>query len=301
MTDDSSKYPPDIQKLFQPKPPLVYIPPTDYPPEERSTLSITPISNYKNFIKNYVENDLPKREARISKPELSTHKKKLLDAQNKRQQSKDSFNRQLQDWNDPELLARNEKEVMKDPYKTVFIARLDYSLTEVDISQSFRKFGVINSISIIRDHEGKSRGYGFIVYEQETDAHACVSELSRTGIKLKDRNILVDIERSRVWRNWKPRRLGGGLGGRGYLKEGRAASAAASGRRMHIANNPTTHYQPNNVHRQATSQYKVPTHTNSTQIQSSSKYQPISQPRPYNYSSSQPSSGRSIRSIRGGE
>lgn len=278
----------------------MYIPPTDYPPEERSTLPIAPISNYKNYIKDYLDNELPQRESRTFKPEVSEHKKKLLNAQNKRQKQNESFDRQMRDWNDPELLAKNEKEVMKDPYKTVFIARLDYSLTELDISQYFRKFGVIDSILIIRDHQGKSRGYGFIVYERDTDAQACFSELSRTGAKLKERTILIDIERSRVWRNWKPRRLGGGLGGRGYSKEGRVASAAASGRRLHIANNSMPHYPPNIVHKQSVPPHKAPIYTH-TETQSSQKYQSISQPKPYNYTPSQTSSGRSIRSIRGGE
>ncbi|KAI5958251.1 hypothetical protein KGF57_002606 [Candida theae] len=305
MTDDSSKYPPDIQKLFQPKPPLVYIPPIDYPPEERSTLPITPISNYKSHVKDYLEHELPKRESLTEKPELSQHKKKLLKANDKRQKQKDSFDRQLRDWNDPELLAKHEAEIMKDPYKTVFVARLDYSLKEIDLSNYFRKFGVIESVSIIRDHEKRSKGYGFIVYERDIDAQACVSELSRTGVKLKERTILVDIERSRVWRNWKPRRLGGGLGGRGYSKEGRVASAAASGRRLHIANNSSVppHFPPSNVHKHNPPAYISPAHayTPPANVPSPSKYQPISQPKPYSYNSTQTSSGRSIRSIRGGE
>lgn len=38
------------------------------------------------------------------------------------------------------------------------------------------------------------------------------------GIRIKDRRIKVDVERGRTMKDWKPRRLGGGLGGRGYTK-----------------------------------------------------------------------------------
>lgn len=38
------------------------------------------------------------------------------------------------------------------------------------------------------------------------------------GIRIKDRRVLVDVERGRTVKGWKPRRFGGGLGGRGYTK-----------------------------------------------------------------------------------
>ncbi|KAI5966213.1 uncharacterized protein KGF55_000522 [Candida pseudojiufengensis] len=256
MTDDSEKYPPNIQQLFQPKPPFKYVQPIDYPPEKRSTTSITPISNFKSQITSYITKTLPKKEAKIKKQPLTKHQQNLQDALIKRQKQKESFERQLKDWNDPELFAKHEQEVMKDPYKTVFIARLDYDLNEIDISQYFQKFGVIESISIIKDREGKSRGYGFVVYERDTDAQTCVSTLSRRGVKLKERTILVDIERSRVWRNWKPRRLGGGEGGRNYQREGKVASVAAGGRRLHIANNSS--HQKDLFQQQQTQPHHIP-------------------------------------------
>lgn len=38
------------------------------------------------------------------------------------------------------------------------------------------------------------------------------------GVRIKDRRTIVDVERGRTVNGWKPRRLGGGLGGRGYTK-----------------------------------------------------------------------------------
>ncbi len=42
------------------------------------------------------------------------------------------------------------------------------------------------------------------------------------GMKLGKRRLLIDVERGRTVKGWKPRRLGGGLGGRPKLiKEAR--------------------------------------------------------------------------------
>ncbi|KAG7666370.1 uncharacterized protein J8A68_000091 [[Candida] subhashii] len=251
--DNTEKYPINIQKLFSPKPPFRYLPPTDIPPEKRKTNSITPISNLKQQINQYIATDLPQieqQQSANSQPQTSNHQRLQQAAELKRKQNQESYKRQLAQWNDAELFAKNEKEFMKDPYRTVFISRLDYQLTELDISSAFSKYGVIESIRIIRDHQGKSRGYGFIVYERDVDAKNVISELSRSGLQLNGRNVLVDMERGRIIRNWRPRRLGGGEGGRGYLKSGRVSSAAATARRVHIANNPNYSFQSQHHHQQ---------------------------------------------------
>lgn len=177
-----------------------------------------------------------------------------------------SFEKQLEEWNDPELLMKNEKEFMKDPYRTIFISRLDYNLSEIEISNNLSKYGIIESIKIIRDKSGKSRGYGFVVYERLSDAETCINELASTGLKIPDvnRTILVDIERGRLVRTWKPRRLGGGLGGRNYTKPSQFlhvnSSAAASGRRLNIQNNPYNNNsspQPSSMHGSVTSSSSI--------------------------------------------
>lgn len=49
------------------------------------------------------------------------------------------------------------------------------------------------------------------------------------GIRIKDRRIKVDVERGRTVKGWKPRRYGGGLGGRGYTKAAAARPAGPGG------------------------------------------------------------------------
>lgn len=160
------------------------------------------------------------------------HILKIKAAKKKREEKKSFFESQLKEWN--ENWWKKKKEFEKNLFNTVFISRLDYNLTELDISKLFSKYGIIDSIKIVRDQFDKSRGYGFIVFEKEADGKNCINELSRTGLKISGNEkfkdfslnhfskshdkILVDFERSRLIKNWLPRRLGGGLGGRHYTK-----------------------------------------------------------------------------------
>ncbi|KAL2053096.1 hypothetical protein ABVK25_006733 [Lepraria finkii] len=115
-----------------------------------------------------------------------------------------------------------------DAFKTLFVARLSYDTTEKDLEREFGRFGPIERIRVVTDTaESKEdakpkkkkkshRGYAFVVYEREKDMKAAYKETD--GIRIKDRRVLVDVERGRTVKGWRPRRLGGGLGGRGYTK-----------------------------------------------------------------------------------
>ena len=59
--------------------------------------------------------------------------------------------------------------------------------------------------------DGKSGGYGFVEFENEKDMLAAYKHAD--GRKVNGRRIVVDVERGRTVKNWKPRRLAGGLGG----------------------------------------------------------------------------------------
>ncbi|WRT66221.1 uncharacterized protein IL334_003174 [Kwoniella shivajii] len=99
-----------------------------------------------------------------------------------------------------------------DPYKTLFISRLSKKATEVDLRREFEMYGAIEKIRIVKDRKGKSKSYAFIVYERERDMKAAYKDAE--GIPIHHKKILVDVERGRTVKGWKPRRLGGGLGGR---------------------------------------------------------------------------------------
>ncbi|KAL7009796.1 hypothetical protein EMMF5_000704 [Cystobasidiomycetes sp. EMM_F5] len=140
--------------------------------------------------------------------EAEKYRQRVLERKRKREEN---FAKALSEYKPTE-----DKEAVGDAYKTLFISRLAYEATEDDLRREFSYYGPIERIRIIRDSsgkkKGKSRGYAFVLYESERDMKAAYKDAD--GIKILGRKILVDVERGRTVKGWKPRRLGGGLGGR---------------------------------------------------------------------------------------
>ncbi|XP_058831462.1 U11/U12 small nuclear ribonucleoprotein 35 kDa protein-like [Topomyia yanbarensis] len=105
----------------------------------------------------------------------------------------------------------NDK-VVGDSYHTVFVGRLNYSVSEERIRELFERFGEIVRCRLVRDIEtGLSRGYAFVEYKRRRHAKRAIVEMH--GRVVNGKEILVDEEWERRLKNWKPRRLGGGFGG----------------------------------------------------------------------------------------
>ncbi|KAI1187035.1 U1 small nuclear ribonucleoprotein of 70kDa MW N terminal-domain-containing protein [Nemania serpens] len=210
MTD---KLPPNLLALFAPRPPLRWLPAPDHAPEERKTTKIGGLAEYLPHLAAYKDRDnyVPTEswlQARDRKKlEKSERQAKLLAEGPKTYNPADDAN------------------VRGDPFKTLIVARLSYDANESDLEKEFGRFGPIERIRIITDthaHERPNkkkkphRGYAFVVFDREKDMRAALDGCD--GIRIKDRRIKVDVERGRTVKGWKPRRLGGGLGGRGYTK-----------------------------------------------------------------------------------
>ncbi|KAI9592963.1 hypothetical protein BDF19DRAFT_387871, partial [Syncephalis fuscata] len=94
-----------------------------------------------------------------------------------------------------------------DPYKTLFIGRLSYEATEEDIRRAFDRYGKIVNIGLVRKKDSqKSQGYAFIEFEDERDMKDAYKD--GDGMKLLDRRVVVDVERGRTVKDWRPKRLG---------------------------------------------------------------------------------------------
>jgi U11/U12 small nuclear ribonucleoprotein 35 kDa protein len=96
---------------------------------------------------------------------------------------------------------------------TLFVARLNFATSEETLRDVFSAYGRVQRIRLVRDVvTQQSRGYAFIEFADDRAFRTAYQRAHRTEID--GRVVLVDYERSRVMHGWKPRRLGGGLGGR---------------------------------------------------------------------------------------
>ncbi|KAG6612779.1 RNA-binding domain-containing protein [Phytophthora cinnamomi] len=109
--------------------------------------------------------------------------------------------------------ASKDPQIQGDPYATLFVGRLSFDTTEETLRGVFEQFGAIRRLRLVRDKAtDKSKGYAFVEFEHERDFERAYKQAHRRVVD--GATILVDFERSRVMKGWKPRRLGGGLGGR---------------------------------------------------------------------------------------
>ncbi|KAG7004502.1 U1 small nuclear ribonucleoprotein [Physcia stellaris] len=203
------KLPPNLLALFAARPALRYLPPSDHAPEERKTNNIGGVAQFLSAMQDYEQIDYEPTESWLQRKDRVKMEKR------------ERAERAMTDVKNPD----DDPQVRGDAFKTLFIARLSYDTTDKDLEREFGRFGPIERIRIVTDnYEGEgakkkkkpNRGYAFVVYEREKDMKAAYKETD--GIRIKDRRVLVDVERGRTVKGWKPRRLGGGLGGRGYTK-----------------------------------------------------------------------------------
>ncbi|KAJ5152187.1 hypothetical protein N7492_010482 [Penicillium capsulatum] len=229
MTD---KLPPPLLALFQPRPPLRFIPPSDRAPEDCQKSTISGVAQFLPEAKAFQE-EVPYNATE------SWMQRKMRQKLEKKERAANQLTQGLQDCMHPpwrnfcfDTIANqtshrtvnpeNDPQARGDPYRTLFVARLSYDVKEPDLEREFGRFGPIERIRIVKDTESSKpskkahKGYAFIVYEREKDMKAAYKETD--GIRIKDRRVLVDVERGRTTKGWKPRRFGGGLGGRGYTK-----------------------------------------------------------------------------------
>lgn len=87
-----------------------------------------------------------------------------------------------------------------------------YAFQEM-LKRKFRRYGTILNCRLVRDLiTGASKQYAFIEYEASADAREAIHAMDKYC--LDDREIVVDHEHERRMDGWRPRRLGGGFGGR---------------------------------------------------------------------------------------
>ncbi|KAL6866887.1 hypothetical protein J3F83DRAFT_715182 [Trichoderma novae-zelandiae] len=210
MTD---KLPPNLLALFAARPPLRWVEPSDHAPEKRRTAPIGGVAAFLPELQKYKETD-------NYQPTES-----WLEMRDRKKREKAEAAAKLVTEGPKNFKPNEDPNIRGDAFKTLIVARLSYDADERDLEREFGRFGPIERIRIVVDthaHEKPNkkkkphRGYAFVVFEREKDMRAALDACD--GIRIKDRRIKVDVERGRTAKNWLPRRLGGGLGGRGYTR-----------------------------------------------------------------------------------
>ncbi|MFW5996563.1 MAG: RNA recognition motif domain-containing protein [Verrucomicrobiota bacterium] len=73
----------------------------------------------------------------------------------------------------------------------LFVGNLNWETKDEELRSAFEPFGEIVEAKVISDrHTGRSRGFGFVTFEQEEDAQKAIEELD--GQELGGRTLRVN-------------------------------------------------------------------------------------------------------------
>ncbi len=102
------------------------------------------------------------------------------------------------------------REMRRDMSKKLFVGSLSWDTNDDGLHTAFSPFGEISEAIVISDRDsGRSRGFGFVTFNDDEAADKAVAALN--GTELDGRTIRVDVAQAKE-RN----RGGGGGGGGGY-------------------------------------------------------------------------------------
>jgi len=75
--------------------------------------------------------------------------------------------------------------------KKLFVGSLSFSTTDKELENAFSRFGTVTEAKVINDRDtGRSRGFGFVTFEEDTAAQAAIDEMN--GKMLDGRTITVN-------------------------------------------------------------------------------------------------------------
>lgn len=73
----------------------------------------------------------------------------------------------------------------------LYVKNLDPSIDSRQLYLFFKEFGPIKSVRVIEHYNGRSKGFGFVCFEEETDAQEAINKLDDT--EFKGRKIHVSV------------------------------------------------------------------------------------------------------------
>ena len=86
--------------------------------------------------------------------------------------------------------------------KKLYIGNLPFNTTGADLEEVFGQYGVVESANVITDREsGRSRGFGFVEFENSADAQAAQAALD--GQDYEGRALRVNEAQERERRSFR--------------------------------------------------------------------------------------------------
>jgi RNA recognition motif-containing protein len=78
----------------------------------------------------------------------------------------------------------------------IYVGNLDFNISEEELRGVFEEYGSVTEVKIITNKfSGRSKGFGFVVMDDEKEATAAIGKLN--GATLENRQIIVNEARSR--------------------------------------------------------------------------------------------------------
>ncbi|KAI9428742.1 U1 small nuclear ribonucleoprotein of 70kDa MW N terminal-domain-containing protein [Lactarius indigo] len=162
--------PPNLLKLFAPRPPLPYTRPVDKDIGRVTKKNVTGVGSLLAFLKEGAMAGLANGNAEgMEEGEeptftLAEEMKRQVRREERKKKRADEFQKAKESYKPQE-----DPQAVGDPYKTLFISRLHKQATESDLRREFEIYGTIERVRIVKDKKGRGRGYAFVVYERERD------------------------------------------------------------------------------------------------------------------------------------
>lgn len=92
--------------------------------------------------------------------------------------------------------------------KRLYVGNLSWGTTEEGLRQAFEEFGAVVDARVITDRDtGRSRGFGFVTFEDEEAADAAIQQMD--GQELDGRPVKVNVAHDRRSRDRGPSSGGG--------------------------------------------------------------------------------------------
>ncbi|KAI0346330.1 hypothetical protein BDW22DRAFT_1324112 [Trametopsis cervina] len=163
--------PPNLLKLFAPRPPLPYLRPLDRDIDRVRNKNVSGVGLILASLREEKTQGMLNsgegegmEEGEEPNFTLAEETKRQIRREERKKKRTEDFRVAKETYK-----PADDPEAVGDPYKTLFISRLHKGATDSDLRREFEGFGSIERVRIVRDKKGRSRGYAFIVFERERD------------------------------------------------------------------------------------------------------------------------------------